>query len=252
MLINQVGEVAQTLGNFADHSTRYMAHGKKYNKAFEQIEAGKTYTIAEAVAFLQANKTAKFDESVEMHFKLGISAKKNDENVRGTVVLPHGTGRTQKVVVVTSTKLKEAQDAGAALAGGEELIADIKSGKVNPGTHFDLVLSTPEMMPKLATIAKILGPKGMMPSPKNETVTQKIGETVEMLQKGKKASYKNDDSGNIHQVVGKLSFSAAALEENVAMFIDAIQKGKPEGLKGRFILSMTLTSTMGPGLRITK
>jgi large subunit ribosomal protein L1 len=229
-----------------------MAHGKKYNKAFEQIEAGKTYTIAEAVAFLQANKTAKFDESVEMHFKLGISAKKNDENVRGTVVLPHGTGRTQKVVVVTSTKLKEAQDAGAALAGGEELIADIKSGKVNPGTHFDLVLSTPEMMPKLATIAKILGPKGMMPSPKNETVTQKIGETVEMLQKGKKASYKNDDSGNIHQVVGKLSFSAAALEENVAMFIDAIQKGKPEGLKGRFILSMTLTSTMGPGLRITK
>ena len=229
-----------------------MSHGKKYNKAFEQIEAGKVYTVAEAVAFLQANKVAKFDESVEMHFKLGISSKKSDENVRGTVVLPHGTGRTQKVAVVTSTKLKEAQDAGAALAGGEELIADIKSGKANPGVHFDLVLATPEMMPKLAQIAKILGPKGMMPSPKNETVTQKIGEAVEMLQKGKKASYKNDDTGNIHQVVGKLSFEAKALEENIAMFIDAIQKGKPEGLKGRFIISMTLTSTMGPGLAITK
>ncbi len=229
-----------------------MKHGKKYTSVFEKIEPGKSYTIAEAVAFLQANKVAKFDESVEMHFKLGISSKKSDENVRGTVVLPHGTGRTQKVAVVTSTKLKEAQDAGATLAGGEELIADIKSGKANPGGSFDLVLATPEMMPKLATVAKILGPKGMMPSPKNETVTQKIGEAVEMLQKGKKASYKNDDTGNIHQVVGKLSFAASALEENITMFIDAIQKGKPEGLKGRFIISMTLSSTMGPGLAITK
>ncbi len=229
-----------------------MQHGKKYNAAFEKLELGKEYTVAEAVAFLQANKTAKFDESLEVHFKLGISAKKSDENVRGTVVLPHGTGRTQKVAVVTSTKLKEAQDAGAAMAGGEELIAAIKDGKANPGTDFDLVLATPEMMPKLATIAKILGPKGMMPSPKNETVTQKIGEAVEMLQKGKKASYKNDDTGNVHQVVGKLSFTAAALEENVTMFIDAIQKGKPEGLKGKFIHSITLTSTMGPGLRIAK
>ncbi|MGB4833802.1 MAG: 50S ribosomal protein L1 [Candidatus Moraniibacteriota bacterium] len=229
-----------------------MQHGKKYRAAAEKIEEGKVFTIAEAVAFLQAHKIAKFDESVEMHFKLGISAKKNDENVRGTVVLPHGTGRTQKVAVVTSTKLKEAQDAGAALAGGEELVAEIKEGKVNPGTHFDLVLATPEMMPKLATVAKILGPKGMMPSPKNETVTQKIAETVEMLQKGKKASYKNDDSGNIHQVVGKLSFEAKALEENIATFLESIERGKPDGLKGRFILSMTLTSTMGPGLRITK
>ncbi|MFZ1626922.1 MAG: 50S ribosomal protein L1 [Candidatus Moraniibacteriota bacterium] len=229
-----------------------MKHGKKYNAAFEKIELGKSYTIAEAIAFLQANKTAKFDESVEVHFKLGISSKKSDENVRGTVVLPHGTGRTQKVAVVTLTKLKEGQDAGAALAGGEELIASIKDGKVNPGTDFDLVLATPEMMPKLATVAKILGPKGMMPSPKNETVTQKIGEAVEMLQKGKKASYKNDDTGNIHQVVGKLSFDAKALEENVATFLESIERGKPDGLKGRFILSMTLTSTMGPGLRITK
>lgn len=229
-----------------------MTQGKKYRAAIEKVEAGKTYSIAEAVQFLQANKIAKFDESVEIHLHLGINVKKSDESVRGTVVLPHGTGRTQKVVVVTSTKEKEAKEAGAAVVGGEEVIADMKAGKLNPGSDFDLVLATPEMMPKLAQVAKILGPKGMMPSPKNETVTQKIGETVEMLQKGKKASYKNDDTGNIHQVVGKLSFDAKALEENIATFLEALSKGKPEGMKGKFIVSMTLTSTMGPGLPISK
>ncbi len=229
-----------------------MTQGKKYRAAIEKVEAGKTYSIAEAVQFLQANTIAKFDESVEIHLHLGINVKKSDESVRGTVVLPHGTGRTQKVVVVTSTKEKEPKEAGAAIVGGEEVIADMKAGKLNPGSDFDLVLATPEMMPKLATVAKILGPKGMMPSPKNETVTQKIGEAVEMLQKGKKASYKNDDTGNIHQVVGKLSFDAKALEENIATFLEALSKGKPEGMKGKFIVSMTLTSTMGPGLPISK
>ncbi len=229
-----------------------MTHGKKYRAAVEKIETGKVYTIAEAVAFLQANKVAKFDESVELHIRLGINVKKSEENVRGTVVLPHGTGRTQKVAVVTSTKADEAKTAGAALVGGEELVADIKAGKVSPGSDFDLVLATPEMMPKLAQVAKILGPKGMMPSPKNETVTQKIGEAVEMLSKGKKASYKNDDTGNLHQVVGKLSFEAKALEENIATLLDAVAKGKPDGLKGKFMSSITLTSTMGPGLAVTK
>lgn len=233
------------------HYTR-MTHGKKYRAAVEKVEVGKVYTIAEAVAFLQANKRAKFDESVEVHVHLGINLKKSEENVRGTVVLPHGTGRTQKVVVVTSTKVDEAKEAGAALVGGEELIADMKAGKINAGTDFDLVLATPEMMPKLAQVAKILGPKGMMPSPKNETVTQKIGETVEMLQKGKKASYKNDDTGNVHQVVGKLSFGATALEENINTLLEAVVKAKPDGLKGQFLQSITLTSTMGPGLRVAR
>ncbi len=229
-----------------------MKNGKKYQSAVEKVEADKVYSIAEAVAFLQANKTAKFDESVEVHAHLGINTKKSEENVRGTVVLPHGTGRTQKVAVVTSTKEDEAKKAGAAYVGGEELIADMKAGKINAGSDFQLVLATPEMMPKLAQVAKILGPKGMMPSPKNETVTQKIGEAVEMLQKGKKASYKNDDTGNLHQVVGKLSFDAKALEENITTFLDAVIKGKPEGIKGKFIASLTLTSTMGPGLPIEK
>ena len=200
----------------------------------------------------------KFNRLIKLRYLIcleelnGFSVKKSDENVRGTVVLPHGTGRTQKVAVVTGTKEKEAKDAGATLVGGEELIAEMKAGKVNPGSHFDIVLATPEMMPKLAQVAKILGPKGMMPSPKNETVTQKIGEAVEMLQKGKKASYKNDDTGNVHQVVGKLSFDGKQLEENIATFLDAVNKGKPDGMKGKFIVSMTLTSTMGPGLAISK
>lgn len=229
-----------------------MTHGKKYRAAAEKVEVGKVYSITEAVTFLQANKRAKFDESVELHVRLGINVKKSDENVRGTVVLPHGTGRAQKVAVVTSTKADEAKQAGAALVGGEELVAQMKAGTVNPGSDFDLVLATPEMMPKLAQVAKILGPKGMMPSPKNETVTQKIGETVEMLQKGKKASYKNDDTGNLHQVVGKLSFDAKALEENITTLLDAVTKAKPEGLKKPFLQSITLSSTMGPGLRVTK
>jgi large subunit ribosomal protein L1 len=229
-----------------------MSHGKKYRAAFEKIDPAKTYSFAEAIAFLKEHAMAKFDESVELHMKLGISTKKSDENVRGTVVLPQGTGRAQRVAVVTSTKEKEANEAGAALVGGEDLVALIKQGKKNPGTDFDMVIATPEMMPKLAQVAKVLGPKGMMPSPKTETVTQKIGETVEMLQKGKKASYKNDDTGNIHQVVGKLSFEAAALEENIRTFVEAVEKSKPEGLKGKLILSMTLASTMGPGLRVSK
>lgn len=229
-----------------------MAHGKKYQAVLEKVDPLKVYAFAEAIAFIQAHPTAKFDESVEVHAHLGINTKKNEENVRGTAVLPHGSGRTKKIAVVTGTKEKEAKEAGAAHVGGEDLVKDIKEGQLIPGTDFDLVLATPDMMPKLAQVAKLLGPKGMMPSPKNETVTQKIGETVEMLSAGKKVSYKNDDTGNIHQVIGRLSFEAAKLEENLRVFVEALEKSKPEGLKGKFIISLSLKSTMGPALRITK
>ena len=208
-----------------------MSRGKQYQSVAEKLDVEKEYTPEEAIAFLQENKTAKFDESVEVHVRLGINIKKSDEIVRATVVLPEGTGRSQKVAVVTSTKEKEAQDAKADLVGGEELIKDIKDGKVIPGQAFDVLLATPEMMPKLAPIAKILGPKGMMPSPKTETVTQKIKEAVEMLKKGKKISFKNDDTGNLHQVIGKLSFSAEALFQNYATLREALNKAKPENMK---------------------
>lgn len=233
-----------------------MKHGKKYKKASESIDKSKTYSIEEAVKLVKENKLAKFDESVEVHIKLSIDPKAGDQQVRGTVVLPHGTGKTKKVAVITSTKAKEAKEAGADVVGGEEMIAKIsagggsalggKSGKFN----FDILVATPEMMPKLAPIAKILGPKGLMPSPKTETVTDKIKETVTSLKKGK-VNFKNDDSGNIHQVLGKLSFSESDLAANLKTLVEALNKAKPASVKGKFIKSVTVCSTMGPGIKIS-
>lgn len=227
-----------------------MKHGKNYRNVAAKITAEKEYTPEEVFSFLKENKTAKFDESVEVHVRLGINSKKTDEMVRATVMLPHGTGRMQKVAVVTSTKEKEAKEAEADLVGGEELIADIKNGKIVPGVAFDVLLATPEMMPKLAVTAKILGPKGMMPSPKTETVTPKIKETVEALKKGKKVSFKNDDTGNLHQVIGRLSFSSEQLIENYRVFFEALNKAKPENTKGKLIRSLTICSTMGPSITV--
>jgi large subunit ribosomal protein L1 len=227
-----------------------MKHGKNYRGVIAKLDMSKEYTPEEAFAFLKENKTAKFDESVEVHVRLGINAKKSDEMVRATVILPHGTGRSQKVAVITSTKEKEAEEAQADLVGDEELIADLKSGKVVPGVAFDVLLATPEMMPKLAVIAKILGPKGMMPSPKTETVTVKIKEAVEMLKKGKKVSFKNDDTGNVHQVIGKTSFTVEQLAENYKTFKETLDKSKPENTKGKLIKSLSICSTMGPSLTL--
>ncbi|MDO8529441.1 MAG: 50S ribosomal protein L1 [bacterium] len=223
-----------------------MFRGKKYKKASENIEKNKTYSISEAVKLVKRNKIAKFDESVEVHAKLNIDPKKGEEQMRGTVVLPHGTGKTKKVAVITSTKAKEAKEAGADIVGGEEIIEKIKNNTIEA---VDVFVATPEMMPKLAPVAKILGPRGLMPSPKTETVTEKIKETVEMLKKGK-VSFKNDDSGNIHQIVGKVSFDETKLEENTKTFIEAITKAKPQAVKGKLIISMSLCSTMGPGIKL--
>lgn len=231
-------------------TNKHMKHGKKYRGVVEKLEVDKEYSVEEAIAFLKANPTAKFVESLEIHMKLGINPKKSDELIRATAILPHGTGRSQKVAVVTSTKDKEAKDAGADIVGAEDLIEDIKTGKVNPGVDFQVLLATPEMMPKLAVIAKILGPKGLMPSPKSETVTPKVAEVIDALKKGKKVSYKNDDTANLHQIIGKLSMSEAELLENYQAFRESVDKSKPEGLKGRLIRNMVITSTMGPGLSI--
>ncbi len=211
------------------------------------MDLKKVYAIEEALTLVHGGKIAKFDESVEVHVKLNIDPKKGDEQVRGTVVLPHGTGKTLKIAVVTSSKVKDAQEAGADLVGGEELIEKIKIGKAEA---FDVLLATPEMMPKLAAVAKILGPRGLMPSPKTETVTDKIKEAVEMLKKGK-ASFKNDNTGNVHQVFGKLSFDEKKLKENYEAIVEAITKARPAGVKGRYLVSISICSTMGPGLKIS-
>lgn len=227
-----------------------MKQGKKYRKIVERIEKGRIYEVSEALAFLCEMPVAKFDESVELHLHLGIDRKKTDQLVRGTIIFPNGLGKSKKVAVITSSKSAEAKEAKADVVGGEEMVADMKEGKLVPGTHFDVLLSTPEMMPKLAQIAKILGPKGLMPNPKNETVTTKISDAVIALKKGNKASFKTDDSGNIHQTVGKVSLSSEKLAENIGAFVETVQRLKPEGLKGRLIVSATLTTTMGPGVRV--
>ena len=224
-----------------------MKRGKKYKAIAEKVEKNKLYSAEEAFALVKEGKTRKFDESIEVHIRLALDTKKGDQQVRGAVVLPHGIGKTKRIAVVTSTKTKEAKDAGADIIGAEDLIAKIKLGKLD---GFDILLASPEMMPKLAQVAKILGPRGLMPSPKTETVTDKIKETVEMLKKGK-ISFKNDVAGVIHQVIGKLSFDVKKLAENYASFLEAIQKAKPAGVKGRYILSISVCSTMGPGVKIS-
>lgn len=224
-----------------------MKHGKKYRGVAEKVERNKLYEVSEALSLVKEGKIAKFDESVEVHVKLAVDPKKGDEQVRGAVVLPHGTGKTARVAVVTSTKATEAKEAGADIVGGEDLIEKIKLGKME---DVDVIVASPEMMPKLASVAKILGPRGLMPSPKTETVTDKIKDAVEMLKKGK-LSFKNDNTGNVHQVIGKLSFDVKKLEENYATFIDAIQKARPATVKGKYMVSVSVCSTMGPGVKVT-
>ena len=227
-----------------------MKHGKTYRQIAERIDREKVYEFEEAIAILQEKPSAKFDESVEMHFHLGIDPKKNDQQVRGTMLFPNGLGKTKKVAVITTTKSSEAKEAGTDVVGGEEMIAKIKEGKLLPGTHFDILLATPEVMPKLAAVAKILGPKGLMPNPKNETVTTKVKDAVLALKTGSKASFKSDDSGNIHQTVGKVSFEAAKLLENIRALVETLHRAKPESVKGKLLASASLCTTMGPSIKV--
>lgn len=208
----------------------------------------KVYALGEAVQLLKGLTSAKFDESVELHLNLGIDPKQGDEQVRGTVVLPHGVGKTKRVAVFADgAKEVEAKEAGADLVGGKELMDKIRQTGV---VDFDVAIATPEMMKELASIAKILGPKGLMPSPKNETVTPNVAKAVKEI-KGGKISFKNDDTANVHQLVGKVSFTAEQIMENLNTFVDALKRAKPASSKGVYIKSATITSTMGPGIRIS-
>lgn len=204
------------------------------------------FSILEAIKEVKKSAKAKFDESVEVHVRLNIDPKKSDQQVRGIAELPHGTGKKVKVAVFTSTQKKEAESAGADVVGGEELIDKIKSsGKIEA----DIAIATPEMMSRLATIAKILGPKGLMPNPKNKTVTEKVKEVIESLKRGR-ADFKSDSSGNVHQVIGKNSFDAEKLEENFKTFIETLRKSKPEAVKGKFIKNVSICSTMGKAVKV--
>lgn len=224
-----------------------MIRSKKYQEIKKKIEPQKLYSLEGAVDFIKENRAAKFDESVEVHLKLKIDPSKTEQYLKGNIVLPFGLGKSKKIVCfVGPEKEKEAKEAGVDYIGGKELIEKIKTTKK---LDFDVAIATPDMMKDLATIAKILGPKGLMPSPKQETVTKDISRIIAEIKKGK-ISFKNDEGGNIHQAVGKISWDKEKIIDNIKAFLEAVKKAKPARVKGNFIQNIILCSTMGPGIKI--
>jgi len=220
---------------------------KRMTDSLSKIDKTRSYALDEAIDLIKETSKVKFDASVEVHMRLGISTTKSDQQIRSTVTLPHGTGKTKKIAAfVGPNDEAAAKGAGADLVYGEEEIKQIKtSGKLD----FDIAVATPEMMPKLAQIAKILGPRGLMPNPKTDTVGPDIAKIVEELKKGK-AGFKNDDTGNIHMNIGKISFDNQKIKENFQAFLDTIKKLKPAGVKGTYIKNVYLTSSMGPSVKV--
>lgn len=219
---------------------------KKYIDKFKLVDRAKRYPLEEAVKIVKQLGTAKFDETVELSVKLGIDLKRSDQQVRGTVLLPGGTGKTKKVLVFArGEKVREAEQAGADHVGAEDLIEKIQKGWLD----FDVVIATPDVMGQIGKLGKILGQKGMMPNPKTGTVTFDIKKTVEEFKKGK-VEYKNDKTGVIHLALGKLSFDGGKIASNVTAVMEAVQKAKPSSIKGIYIRSVTLSPTMGPSVKI--
>ncbi len=221
--------------------------GKKYLEAAKLVDKNRLYSLEEAIELVKKTSWVKFDASVEAHFRLGIDPRKGDQQVRGTVILPHFVGKQKRVAAFVPASLeKEAQEAGADIVGGEDLIKKIKQTKK---IDFDIALAVPEMMRFLAPIAKILGPKGLMPSPKNETVTTDLAKAIKEIKKGK-VSFKNDKTANVHQVIGKVSWDDEKIKENFLAFAEALRKAKPQSSKGNYFKGVVLTSTMGPGIKV--
>ncbi|MDR7483604.1 MAG: 50S ribosomal protein L1 [Armatimonadota bacterium] len=221
-------------------------HGKRYAAAVKQIEARRLYTPEEAIRLVKATATARFDETIEAHIRLGVDPKQADQQVRGTVVLPHGTGKAVRVLVFAKgEKAKEAEAAGADIVGAEDLVEKIQGGWL----EFDVAVATPDVMSQVGRLGRVLGPRGLMPNPKAGTVTFDLSRAVREIKAGK-IEFRLDKTGIIHVPIGKARFTDAQLLENLSVLLDAVVRARPAAAKGQYIRSLTLASTMGPGVRI--
>ena len=223
-----------------------MKRSKRYREAAAKIDGNRQYGLREAVDLFHSVATAKFNESMELHIRLGVDPRHADQQVRSTVVLPHGTGVTKRVLVLaTGEKVKEAEDAGADIVGGEDLVQKIAGGWMD----FDAVIATPDMMKSVGRLGKVLGPRGLMPSAKTGTVTFDLANAIQEIKAGR-VEFRVDKAGIVHNSVGKKSFTPDALFENAKVLLQAVQKARPASVKGTYIKSISLTSTMGPGISI--
>lgn len=221
-------------------------HGKKYQDAAKLLEDGKLYSVAEAMELVKKTATAKFDETIELHVRLGVDPKYADQQVRGAMVLPHGTGKAKKVLVFAKgEKVKEAEDAGADYVGSDEIVTKIQGGWFD----FDVAVATPDMMGTVGRLGKVLGPRGLMPNPKLGTVTMDLKKAIGEIKAGQ-VEYRTDKAGNVHVPIGKASFDADKLRENYQAVIDTLIRVKPAAAKGQYIRSITVVATMGPAVPV--
>ena len=221
--------------------------GKKYKNSISKIDRNKAYNVEEAIKLVKETSTSKFDETVEIAIRLNVDVKKAEQQLRGAIVLPHGTGKSKKVLVVAKgDKAKDAEKAGADYVGEQDILHKIESEN---WMDFDVIISTPDMMPALGKLGKILGPKGLMPNPKVGTVTLDVVKAVEDIKKGK-VEYKTDSFGNVHAILGKSSFDENKLIENLKTFVEVIMKSKPSIVKGDYVKNISISSTMGPGIKL--
>jgi large subunit ribosomal protein L1 len=222
------------------------AQGKRYREATKGLDREQEYLPLQAIKLLKSLPNAKFDETVELTFRLGIDSRKQDQALRGTVSLPNGTGKSIRVgVFAQGEKAREAKEAGADVVGGEELVEEVMKGTID----FDAAIATPDMMAAVGKAGRVLGPRGLMPNPKTGTVTQDISKAVADI-KGGRIEYRADRTGNVHTIIGKKSFDEQQLLENYLAVVDELLKAKPASAKGRYIMSLVLSSTMGPGVKI--
>lgn len=226
--------------------SRLERRGKNYRKLAEQVEAGKLYSLDEAIALAAKTSPSKFDATVEVHVNLNVDPRQADQNIRATVALPHGTGKTVRVAVFApADQLDKAKKAGADIAGEEDFLQMLDKEQLD----FDILVATPQMMPRLGKYARLLGPRGLMPNPKSGTVTTNIAKAVEEAKAGR-VEYRVDKQGIVHQGIGKVSFDAAKLSENAKAFIASLNSVKPSSIKGAYIKNVAVTSTMGPGIKV--